>query len=375
MSDNKKMGKVMMFTEVNEPMEEWEFPLPDELEPGAVLVKTSMATVCGSDYHSWRGRRPFPTPSVLGHEGVGTIVKKSPEVERDTAGKDLSVGDRITWTIMANCGNCYFCRIKDLPQKCLNLFKYGHDKSDVFPYFNGTFGEYVYLRPGTGLYKLPEDLADEEASPLMCAASTVTAGLDKVGVEVGDKVVIQGAGMLGLYASVVAKEKGAKQVIMLDKLDGRLEMAKEFGTDVCLNVDSFTEKELINKVKDLTGGFGPDIAVEVTGFAEVIPQGIKMLRIGGRYLIQGSVYPNDTFEVASYDILIKSLTIAGLHNYDSKYLGQAIDIVHKNRDRYPFIKLAGPKFPMTADGVTNAMLSLEKKESIRPIIVPESELE
>ena len=198
-------GKVVLFMGVGEPLEEAEFPLPEELEPGAVLVRTSIATVCGSDMHSWRGRRPFPTPSVLGHEGIGVIERLGRGVTADAAGSPLSEGDRITWSIMASCGSCYYCRMTDLPQKCRNLFKYGHDRSDVPPYFMGTFGEYVYLRPGTGLFKVPDDMTDEEASPLMCAAATVAGGLDRIGMCAGDTVVIQGAGMLGLYAAAFAK--------------------------------------------------------------------------------------------------------------------------------------------------------------------------
>jgi NADPH:quinone reductase-like Zn-dependent oxidoreductase len=124
-----KTGKVVLFMGVGEPLEERRFPLPKVLDPGAILVKTGVATVCGSDMHSWRGRRPFPFPSVLGHEGVGTIVQLGANVKQDTSGKTLAEGDRITWAIMANCGDCCFCRVYALPQKCLNLFKYGHEKS------------------------------------------------------------------------------------------------------------------------------------------------------------------------------------------------------------------------------------------------------
>ncbi|MBN1852117.1 MAG: alcohol dehydrogenase catalytic domain-containing protein [Pirellulales bacterium] len=85
-------------------------------------MKTRIATVCGSDMHSWRGRRPFPTPSVLGHEGIGTIMQLGEAVERDTTGQLLALGDRISWTIVAVCGQCVFCRVHRLPQKFLNLF-------------------------------------------------------------------------------------------------------------------------------------------------------------------------------------------------------------------------------------------------------------
>jgi len=83
------------------------------------------------------------------------------QITVDATGKKLALGDRITWTIMAACGDCVFCRKYELPQKCLSLFKYGHSVSDVYPYFLGTFGDYVYLKPGTGIFKLPDGLPDE----------------------------------------------------------------------------------------------------------------------------------------------------------------------------------------------------------------------
>ncbi|MCY4139797.1 MAG: zinc-binding dehydrogenase [Rhodobacteraceae bacterium] len=369
---SSRTGKVVLFMGVGVPLEAAEFPLPEELEPGAILVRTSIATVCGSDMHSWRGRRPFPTPSVLGHEGLGIIERLGRDISGDAAGNLLSVGDRITWSIMANCGNCYYCTMTDLPQKCQNLFKYGHDKSDVPPYFLGTFGEYVYLKPGTGVFKVPDDMTDEEASPLMCAAATVTGGLDRIDMQTGDTVVIQGAGMLGLYAAAFAKEQGARQVVMIDILDKRLELAKEFGADVCINADGCTDETLIESVHDLTRGIGADLVVEVSGYAKVVPLGAKLLRTGGKYLMQGAVYPNDSFTLDSHDVIIKCLTIKGLHNYHSKYLGRAMELVHKSRSRYPYEKLSGPSFPLTAEGVTSALEALENRTAIRPIVRPQA---
>jgi hypothetical protein len=95
-----------------------------------------------------------------------------------------------------------------------------------------------------------------------------------------------------------------------------------------------------------------------------------MLRIGGRYLMQGSVYPDDNFMLASHDVITKCLTIAGLHNYDSRYLGRALDLVYRSRHRYPYKILGGPAFPLTAEGVTAALESLEKHEGMRPIVKP-----
>jgi putative phosphonate catabolism associated alcohol dehydrogenase len=320
--------------------------------------------------HSWRGRRPFPTPSVLGHEGVGTVVRMGEAAGRDTAGKILSEGDRITWTIMAACGRCVFCRIHNLPQKCLSLFKYGHSVSDVPPYFVGTFGEYVYLKPGTGIFKLPAAMPDETAAPLMCAAATVAAGLDRAGVIPGETVVIQGAGMLGLYAAAFAKAMGAAQVIMVDVLDKRLDVAKRFGADYVINAEALGEGALVEAVREQTGGLGADLLIEVVGLAPVVETGVKMLRIGGRYLLHGAVYPNDTFTLQSHDVITKCLSLFGLHNYDARHLKMAMNLVHRTRETYPYSELAGPRFPLTAEGVTEALLALERREGIRPIVEP-----
>ena len=314
--------------------------------------------------------RDFRSSAVLGHEGVGTVVRMGEAVGRDTAGQVLSEGDRVTWTIMAACGRCVFCRIHDLPQKCLSLFKYGHSVSDVPPYFVGTFGEYVYLKPGTGIFKLPADMTDETASPLMCAAATIAAGLDRAGVIPGETVVIQGAGMLGLYAAAFAKAMGAAQVMMVDVLDKRLDVAKRFGADHVVNVDALGQDALVEAVRECTGGLGADLLIEVAGLAAVVETGVKMLRIGGRYLIHGAVYPNDTFTLQSHDVITKCLSLYGLHNYDAKHLQTAMNLVLRTQETYPYSELAGPRFPLTADGVTDALLALEQREGIRPIVEP-----
>ena len=363
-------GKVILFMGAGKPLQEREFSLPDELQPGAILVKMSVATVCGSDMHSWRGRRAFAIPATLGHEGVGTIAQLGPGVEGDSAGKPLRLGDRMTWVMYANCGVCRLCTINALPQKCLNLFKYGHVQSDIPPYFTGTFGEYVYIRPGTAVFKVPNDLADEEASPLMCAAATVIGGFDRIDLAPGENVVIQGAGMLGLYASALAKEQGAKKVIVIDILNERLQLAREFGADEMINAQQCKNAELIDAVKDMTDGWGADVVVEVAGLAQVIPLGVKMLRLGGRYLLAGSIYPDDEFTLASHDVITKCLTITGMHNYYAKHLALALDLVGRSREQYPYKRLTGPKFPLSVAGVTAALESLEKRESIRPIVTP-----
>ncbi|MCK4825356.1 zinc-binding dehydrogenase, partial [bacterium] len=304
-----KSAKAVLFMGPGKPLEQREFPIPEILEPGALLVKTRMATVCGSDVHTWKGRRPFPTPSILGHEIVGIIYEMGEGVNRDTSGQSVTIGDRITWTIMSSCGICFFCRVKGLPQKCLKLFKYGHAQSDRPPYFTGGFAEYVYLKPGTCFYKIPESMADEEAVPLMCAAATAAAGLDAIGVEMGDTVVIQGSGVLGLYIAALVKEQNVKQIIAVDIKEERLKIAREFGADLVLNLKELGSDKVMEEVKGTTGAIGADLIVEVSGDPAAVPLGIHMLRTGGRYLLQGAIYPNDRFTLDSHNVITKCLTL------------------------------------------------------------------
>ena len=157
-----------------------QYPLPS-VERGCILVKITCCTICGSDVHSWSGRRSAPTPIILGHEIVGQIVELGEGVTHDSGDRSLKIGDRITWTIMDNCGKCYHCREKGLMMKCRDLKKYGHDACDAPPHFLGGFAEYCYITPGTCVIKVPDNLSDEEA------AQALSAGWQQV--SLGDQIL------------------------------------------------------------------------------------------------------------------------------------------------------------------------------------------
>ncbi len=114
------------------------------------------------------------------------------------------------------------------------------------PHFRGAYGEYYYLRKGQILCKVPPELSDEVVSPVNCALCEALYGLDQIGIRLGDTVVIQGAGGLGLYATALAKDMGAGQVIVFDKIPARLELAKAFGADLTVNIDQPTPPKRIS---------------------------------------------------------------------------------------------------------------------------------
>ena len=358
----------IVFCGAGKPLEEKNYEMPDIINDDEAIVEISISTVCSSDVHTWLGQRAFPTPSILGHETVGKITKLGKKLTHDFLGNTISVGDSITWSMTASCGNCYYCKTAKLPQKCTKLFKYGHVSSNESPHFTGGYAKFIKIVSGSSIFKIPNDLSDEEAVPLMCAGATITSGLGAVNFTKCDYVVVQGCGALGLYACAFTKEMGAKNVIAIDIDQGRLDFSKEFGADFTFN--SSSEKDIVSQIKSITGDRGADYAIEVTGTPKVISDGIKFLRVGGTYILLGAIYPDSNLTIDSSDIITKCLNISGMHNYDPIYLKQAIELVQKYKNKYPFRKIAEPIFDFTKEGLEDAFTSLTSKKSLRPAIRP-----
>ena len=250
MSNN--IASTIIFNGPKKPLTEKKISIPQKIGLYEAIVKISLTTICGSDVHTWLGHRPFPTPAILGHEIVGKIVKLGKNLRFDFNGKKLNVGDRITWSMTASCQKCFFCK-KGLPQKCVNLFKYGHTKSVGNLGLTGGFANFIIIRKGSFIFKIPNQVSDEEAAPLMCAGATITSGLDEANFSKCNFVVVQGCGALGLYACAFTKQLGAKKIIAIDIYNDRLSLAKEFGADYVINAKR--ENNIIKKIKKITKSY------------------------------------------------------------------------------------------------------------------------
>ena len=365
MSNNR--ASAIIFNGANKPLTEKKFLIPQKIGSYEAIVKISLATICGSDVHTWLGHRPFPTPVILGHEIIGKIVKLGKNLQFDFNGKKLAIGDRITWSMTASCQKCFFCK-KGLPQKCVDLFKYGHAKCVGNLGLSGGFANFIIIRKGSFIFKIPNQISDQEAAPLMCAGATVVCGLNEANFSKCNFVLVQGCGALGLYACAFSKQLGAKKVIALDKMQDRLSLAKEFGADYVINIKH--ENNIIEKIKKITKGIGADYVIEVTGDQKVIEQGIKFLLIGCKYVILGAIYPGSKFTLDSSEIITKCITIIGMHNYKPQALDLAIKLVQKTKSKYPYKKIVGTQCNLTLGDVEDALKSYESKKTPRPSIKP-----
>lgn len=360
-------GRAAVMTAPRKDLEIKTYPLP-RVAAGAILVKVTCCTICGSDVHSWVGRRATPVPSILGHEIVGRIVELGHGVRFDSGDRPLAVGDRITWTIMDNCGKCYYCREKGLMMKCRDLKKYGHDACDAPPHFIGGFAEYCYITPGTCVIKVPDHLTDEVVAPANCALATVVAGWEAAEVQPFENILIMGAGALGFYAAALARHYGCRRVIVTDILDHRLEFIKSFGATHTLNTRHLAPREVAAAVRELTGGFGADCALEVAGIPDLISVGLQCLRTGGRFVEIGTSSPGANFSYDACDIVWRRLTLKGVHNYDARHLQMGVDLLSQTHAVFPFADMVTHRFAL--DDINQGLRLAESGEAIRVAVTP-----
>ena len=313
------------------------------LKSGAVLCRIKITTICGSDIHTVKGLRNEPLPLILGHEAVGEIVdiKASPDT------KGLKKGDIVTWAIAVSCGKCFFCR-KKLPQKCVSLYKYGHSSVKKWPFLTGGLSEYIYLLPGSAIYKIPQEISQKEIlATANCTLATAVNAIENISFKKGETALVQGAGLLGLYITSLLRVKGASVIIVTDVNPDRLKLAGEFGADYTFNIQETGSSQNLQKTaRETTGGYGIDNAFEACGNPESIKDGIESLRIGGKYLIAGMVTANSEIVLSGNNIIRKCLTLKGIHNYRPDHLEKGIDFMKKYINKFPFQKIIGASYSL-----------------------------
>ena len=358
--------RASVFVEAGAPLKERSLPLPT-LEPGEALVRVTCCTLCGSDLHTYLGKRHGPAPSVLGHEALGRIVAfGSGEPPRDGRGGTLSLGDRVSWSVAASCGDCFFCT-RELPQKCERLFKYGHELCSGHRALSGGLGECCLLVRGTAIFRVPEDVPDVVASSANCATATVAAAFRTVGGCREKVVVVQGAGMLGLTAAAMAFVNGAVQVIVGDVDARRLEMAKRFGASTVVDVGSGANA-MSECVKRATDGRGADLILEMSGGTDAVREGLSWLRTGGQYVLVGAVKPVGAVALDIEQMVRRMWNLHGVHNYAPADLAAAIDFISGNWRRFPFTELVTGEYSL--DEADAAFQSMVATGAIRVAVRP-----
>lgn len=359
--------RAAVFSGYGTPMTVEEVQVPRELEDHAILVRTSVATVCGSDAHEWDGSLPrvgeFPT--ILGHEMVGTIVKIGRGADRDSVGQQLELGDRITWS-PGQCGACYYCVIAKQPSICLNHRPFMVNSCRKYPYLTGGFAEYGYVYPTSGRLKIPDSISDEVASASSCAMRTVIHMFEQVGVlGENDTVVVQGAGPVGLFAVAKALAAGPAQVFVVGGPDARIALAAEWGA-IPLSLDAMPDPaERLDAVMSATNGRGADVVIEASGAPSAFSEGISIVRPSGRYVIVGQVHKQEVLFNPSL-IVTKQLTLVGTRSASIDHYYRALEFIRLNDKRFGWDAMLSNRYPL--EKVNEAIQSMMSWAEIKPVI-------
>lgn len=371
-ANTSRTGRIARFDEPGKPFQIETVTLPD-VGPGEILVRVLRTNICGSDVHAWHGT--FATrglggqlPTVLGHEMVGAIEVLGDGVTADSNGKSLAEGTRVVFPYFYCCHQCRNC-LAGRRNACLNLKMAMLGRADEPPYFVGGYGDYYLLPAGAVVYTVPDTLSDDIAAGANCALSQVMYGLERVDLQLGEHVVVQGAGALGLYAVAVAKARGAANVIAIDGVPERLELATAFGADSVIDLNEVaTPKDRAKAVRKLTDGQGADVVVEVVGHPSAIDEGLQMLAQFGRYVEIGNINIGKTFAFDPSRFVFTNKTMVGVSLYDPAVLSRALTFLDRYQHQLPFERLAAASYSL--DDINEAFTAADGKRDVRASIAP-----
>jgi L-iditol 2-dehydrogenase len=354
-----------------QPLQLIDVPIPDPIEDGAILVRTQVATLCGTDVHVRDGAVQSAggadaVPLILGHEMVGRIVAFGNGPRTDSLGQPVAEGDRIVWT-HGMCGRCRACTIDHEPSLCENRRRYMTEPATRYPYLNGGLSEYGYVYPTSGRVRVPDDVPDAVASASSCALRTVMHGFERLGgIADTDTVVVQGAGPVGLFAVAKAVCEGASRVIVIGGPKARLALAASWGAATVIDVaDVTTPEDRVQAVRDLTDGRGGEIVLEMSGIPSAFSEGMGMLRKGGRYLIVGQAH-NQQVEFNPSFIMFNQATLIGSLSAGVDHYWKALEFLRNNADRFDWSDMLSGPYPL--EQVNDAFDQMASWHDIKPVI-------
>jgi L-iditol 2-dehydrogenase len=315
-----------------QPIELREFPRPD-LPPGAALVRTARSEVCGTDVHLWHGRLSgVPYPIIPGHVSAGTIEAARGSIA-GIDGSTLGEGDRVVFfDVHRTCGRCRACTVHRTPTRCSSRRVYGITDSADEGLFGG-WAQSIYLEPGVATARLPDSVALDDYIGGGCGLLTAVHIAERADIRLGDAVVVQGAGAVGLCAVALARRAGASRILAIGAPADRLTLARAMGADVTLDLRSTSPAERLEAVLDATNREGADLVIEAAGAAAAISEGLDLLRVGGRYVIAGHYTDaGDSAINAHRQINRKHLEIRGCWGSEPRHFLRALSILETHPD-------------------------------------------
>lgn len=329
------------------PVELREFPEP-ELPAGGALLRTVRSEVCGTDVHLWHGRLAgVPFPIIPGHVTTGTIDAVR-GVVTDVHGGVVQEGDRVAFfDVHRTCGRCVACTVDRTPTRCPSRRVYGITDSANEGLFGG-WAQKVYLEPGVIIAPLPKTVSFEAYIGGGCGLVTAAHIVERARASLGDTVVVQGAGAVGLSTAALLSRSGAGQVIVIGGPADRLSLALKMGANQVIGLD-VSPADRLAQVLEWTGQRGADIVVEAAGSARAFEEGLDLVRNGGAYVVAGH-YTNvgDSRINAHEHINRKHLEIRGCWGSEVSHFLRALRALERFGDELPWQRIGARTYPLAS---------------------------
>lgn len=361
-----------------------ELPLPDP-EPGAIIVAIHLSGICGTDKHTFRGEsrqyagtpheRDLDYPLICGHENVGTVAAIGGNVVASD-GTPVRIGDRLVPGANVPCGRCSACLNGSPYYFCRDLEDYGNSLNLSRP--PGLFGgwsQFLYVLPGTPLFRVPDGLPDEVA--VLTEVMAVTHGVDTAltllalqgGARSGFSVAVLGVGPLGLCHLVKSRMLGAGFVAASDILPGRLERASAFGVDLTLDAGSTSADERRSAVLDATGGRGVDLVLDCSGVPATFVESLGVVRTGGVVVEAGAFVDMGPVRInPNSDLVTRNVSILGIGGEKATEYEPSMQLMLANLDRYPLREIVSHILPL--DRATEAVMLAQSGSAMQVALDP-----
>ena len=330
----------------NQPIEVRSFDRP-ALEPRAILLETIYSEVCGTDVHLHRGHLAgVPYPIIPGHVSVGRVAETGGEV-RDLDDIPVAVGDVITFLdVHETCGRCWYCTVAKASTRCPKRRVYGITYSANEGLLGG-WSKAIYLKPGVKIVRLPAGLPPERFIAAGCGLPTSVHAIERAEIQLGDNVVVQGSGPVGLNAVILAQLQGAGQVIVVGAPALRLEMARGLGADAVIDINEYDPVARVARVRELTGGRGADVTIEATGAPAAVREGMLMTRDAGRLVVVGQYTDVGAVEInPHWDLNRKHLEVRGCWGSDFSHFYRGVRVVARYGSRFNWESMISAAYPL-----------------------------
>ena len=352
------------------PIEWRRYPMPRAQPAGAVL-ETVATEVCGTDVHLHHGRLSgVPYPIIPGHVSVGRLLESNGTL-RDVEGRGIPTGTLVTfYDVFGTCGACWHCLVAKAATRCPHRRVYGITTSADEGLLGG-WAEAIALLPGVRVVPLPDGLDPLDFMGGGCGLPTGFHAVERAGVSLGDTVVVQGSGPVGLNAAIFAQLSGALRVFVLGAPKARLDAALRLGAEDALNIEEVADAaDRIAWVRDRTGGRGADVVLEASGNPAAVPEGLEMLRDAGRYVVVGQYTDaGDAVINPHRQINRRHATILGCWGYEFTHLHRALAMMARHNGRFRWRELVTREY--TLADASRALEDMEKLAVVKALLRPD----